>query len=161
MNRIWLHISTPPPPGSLTYIKHPTSAILHLVTVCITCAIKPLYVTYLHTTGGEKHLLQIWSRPSFKPFPRANWPGTRVLADRREGGRGGSSTWLQVEGWVQCSATKANGNLLPRREGPRGLRLDCSWDYLHTSLGNRYHTSKIFLAQEISSCLRTKTHFQI
>lgn len=56
------------PPGSLTlYIKHSTSAILHLVilypvTICIRCAIKPFYVSYLHTTGREKHLLAIWPR---------------------------------------------------------------------------------------------------
>lgn len=97
MNRVRLHISTPP--GSLTYMKHPTSAILHLVTIRIRCAIKPLFVIYLHATGREKHLLQIWSGLSFKPFPRANWPVTRVffLFIFFFWGGGHSSTWHQVE----------------------------------------------------------------
>lgn len=52
--------------------------------------------------------------PIFKPFQRAScfFFFVCVLTPSRD--------------WVQCSATKANGNLLPRRKGQRGLRLDCS-----------------------------------
>lgn len=45
-----------PPPS----IKHPASTIVHLVTACVTRAIKPLCVSYLHATGREEHTLQFW-----------------------------------------------------------------------------------------------------
>ena len=71
--------------------------------------------------GGGPHK---WSRHSFKPVPKADWPGT----------------WVDSWGWVlhlasggecvQCSATKAKGNLLRRGKGQRELRLDCTWDHL-------------------------------
>lgn len=50
----WFHIWPP----QLPHIR-PSSVVLHLVTVCIRCAINPLYLSSSHTRNREK--LQIGS----------------------------------------------------------------------------------------------------
>lgn len=126
--------------------------ILYPVTIYFTCAIKPLFVSYLHATGREK--LKIWSGPSFKPFPKANWPGTRGW---------GLGSPLDFSWRMLCSATKANRNLLRRRKGQRGLRFDCSWDHLHRLLPtDKLPHIHIFLAfawlMERSACVCKRKH---
>lgn len=74
MNRVWLHISTPPP-GSLMSAKLPPSIILHLVTIRIRCAIKLLFVIYLHT--DRETLFK--SNPCFQAFPDESY----LVCDRR------------------------------------------------------------------------------
>lgn len=130
LNRVWLHISTPP--GSLSYIKHPISAILHLAScdhmhqMCNKTSLCNLFTTQ-----------QVGRNTCFKSDPGPVSSLSRELTGLWPEYLGGILHLTSSGGWVQCSATKANGNLLPRRKGQRGLRLDCSWDYLRTSLGNR------------------------
>lgn len=71
------------PPGSLTLYVYKASyfcytASCNPVTICIRCAIKPLYVSYLHLRVRRNTCLQSDpGDPVLKPFQRANWPGTR------------------------------------------------------------------------------------
>jgi len=92
MNRVWLHISTPPWLPHIykaSYFRYTASC--NPVTICIRCAIKPLYVSYLHKTGREKHLLANLTRgPVSSLFPRE-------LTGLGPEGMRGASTRLQVE----------------------------------------------------------------
>lgn len=126
--------------------------ILHPVTICLRCAIKPLYVFYLHATVGR----------NFKSDPDPVWSLSQKLTGQGpEVGvgllhltsAGGCSVVLQKQIVISSGEEKRQ----------RGLRFDCSWDSFHHLLAtDKPPHIHVFLAvawlMERSACVCKRKH---